>query len=80
MDLSNNPRIKDLYGITYLTNLQQFRYNGTAVPTAKMANIMKRCTGVWDLAGNVTNGIQKQYLTSAKKRCKMYSLRKKVKQ
>ena len=68
LDLANNPRIKDLYCVTNLDKLRQFHYEGTAVPTAKMANIMKRCTGVWDLGGNKTNSMQAQYLVSAKKK------------
>lgn len=77
--LNENPRIKDLYCVTNLTKLRQFNYNGTAVPTAKMANVLKRCTSVYQLTGNSGNRIQSQYIVSAKKRCKLYSLRKKIK-
>lgn len=77
--LNDNPRIKDLYCVTNLTKLRQFNYRGTAVPTAKMTNILKRCTSIYDLSGNNNNRIQGQYIASAKKRCKLYSLRKKIK-
>ena len=79
LDLGDNPRIKDLYCVTNLNGLRQFNYRGTAVPTAKMANILKRCTSLYVLTGNNINRIQGQYLSSAKKRCKLYSLRKKIK-
>ena len=79
LTLNDNPRIKDLYCVTNLTKLRQFNYSGTAVPTAKMANVLKRCTSIFQLVGNNGNKIQGQYLVSAKKRCKMYSLRKKIK-
>lgn len=77
LELKSNPRIRDLYCVSKLENLEMFNYNGTLVATIKMVNILKRCTKLYSLKGNDSSDFLVKFINSAQKRVKLYKSRKK---
>lgn len=76
LELKSNPRIRDLYCVSKLENLEMFNYNGTLVQTIKMVNILKRCTKLYSLRGNDSSDFLVKFIDSAQKRVKLYKSRK----
>jgi hypothetical protein len=76
IDLTSCPKIKELYFLSNLPKLLSLMFNGTIVYSPSFLSNWKKATGMFELGGNDSDMLSKNFLVSARKKVKLQKMLK----